>query len=286
MIAGFGEIAEHLRRSTVHVGVGSEGQGSGVIWEPSGLIITNAHVARGDSSEITLWDGRRYPASTLFRDDSRDLAALRIQAPGLEAAPRADSSKLRAGEVVIAVGNPLGFVGALTTGVVHTVGPLPGILRRDYVQATVRLAPGNSGGPLADARGRVVGINSMVVAGGLGLAVPSNDVGDFLAREGRRVLVGVAVRPVTVRFRSRQAPALVVVDVSPGSPAASASLMVGDILVAAGDQPFESFDDLSWAIENAERSGEQTLSLRFLRGDRRSIRETTLALKPVEAMAA
>lgn len=180
MIAAFGEIAERLRHSTVHVSQGRAGQGSGVIWDTSGTIVTNAHVVRGPRSEVTLWDNRRYMAETLFRDDRQDLAALRIHAPGLEAAPKGDSSKLSPGEIVIAVGNPLGFSGALTTGVVHAVGPVPGVTKRKFVQATVRLAPGNSGGPLADAQGRVIGINSMVVLGGLGLAVPVNAVRDFL----------------------------------------------------------------------------------------------------------
>jgi serine protease Do len=180
MIAAFGEIAERLRRSTVQVSQGRRGQGSGVIWNPAGVIVTNAHVVQGDRSEVTLWDNRRYMAETLFRDDARDLAALRIHAPGLEPPSKGDSSRLSPGEIVIAVGNPMGFSGALTTGVVHGVGPVPGLTRRSFVQATVRLAPGNSGGPLADAQGRVIGINSMVALGGLGLAVPVNAVRDFL----------------------------------------------------------------------------------------------------------
>src|SRR5258706_12605695 len=107
----------------------------------------------------------------------RDLASLKIGATGLPAATPGDSSALRVGELVIAVGNPMGFIGALTTGVVHA---LPN--RKRWVAADVRLAPGNSGGPLADAQGCVIGINTMI-AGGLALAVPSNVVAEFLARE-------------------------------------------------------------------------------------------------------
>lgn len=179
MIAGFGEIAEKLRRSTVHISVGDNGAGSGVIWTAPGLIITNAHVALANRVDVTLWDGRQYTVDVLDRDRRYDLAALHLNAPDLAAATIGDSSKLRPGELVIAVGNPMGFTGALSTGVVHTVGPVRGLSRNDYVQAAVRLAPGNSGGPLADTYGRVVGVNSMVVANGLGLAIPSNTVRNY-----------------------------------------------------------------------------------------------------------
>src|SRR5581483_6524418 len=113
-------------------------------------------------------------------DRRRDLALLRIPASGLPEAALGDSTRLRPGELVIAIGNPLGFIGALTAGVVHAVGPLPGLGPRKWIQAGVRLAPGNSGGPLADASGTVVGVNTMV-AGRLGLAVPSNEVTRLLS---------------------------------------------------------------------------------------------------------
>jgi serine protease Do len=145
----FGEVAELLRRSTVQitVGRGSRGSGSGVIWNPEGLIVTNAHVAQGDRAHVELWDGRGFEAEVTARDACRDLAALRIHAQQLPAASPGDSTALRAGELVVAVGNPLGFIGALTTGVVHAVGPVRGLGRQTWVQAAVRLAPGNSGGP-------------------------------------------------------------------------------------------------------------------------------------------
>src|SRR5580692_10619121 len=144
----FGEVAERLRRSTVQVAMRGRGQGSGsgVIWSADGLIVTNAHVARGTEAKVSLWDGSTHVATVLNRDPRRDLASLRIAGLGLPAATPGDSSALRAGELVIAVGNPLGFIGALTTGVVHS---LPNGKR--WVAADVRLAPGNSGGPLADA---------------------------------------------------------------------------------------------------------------------------------------
>jgi serine protease Do len=110
-MAGYGEIAERLRRATVSVRDGRRGQGSGVIWSRNGLIVTNAHVARGETEEIELWDGRRFAARTLLRDPWRDLAVLRALASDLPAAAIGDSAAVRPGELAIAVGNPLGFAG-------------------------------------------------------------------------------------------------------------------------------------------------------------------------------
>ena len=125
-------------------------------------MVTNAHVIRGSRVSVQLWDGREFEAAVGSRDPRRDLAQIRIDAANLPAASAADSSEVRPGELAIAIGNPLGFVGALATGVIHAVGPLRGVGRQQWVQADVRLAPGNSGGPLADAHGRVIGINTMV----------------------------------------------------------------------------------------------------------------------------
>src|ERR1700680_5275996 len=179
-IPGFGEIAEQLRRSTVLIHSGGRGAGSGVIWSRDGLVVTNAHVVRGSRVNVQLWDGREFEAAIRSRDPRRDLAQLRIDAANLPAASAADSSAVRPGELAIAIGNPMGFVGALATGVIHAVGPLRGLGPQSWVQADVRLAPGNSGGPLGHAHGCIVGINTMV-AGRLALAIPSNAVRDFLS---------------------------------------------------------------------------------------------------------
>jgi serine protease Do len=171
------------------------------------------------------------------------------------------------GELVMAVGNPLGFVGALTTGVVHA-------LTRRWVHADVRLAPGNSGGPLADARGRVIGINTMI-AGGLALAVPSNSVTQFLRRGAERPGLGVVVRPVLE--------GILVLEVQPGSPAARSSLMIGDLLIGANGRRFESIEDLGEAIHSSQGG---VLRLQFLRGDRAVRRETAVHLEVERAEAA
>lgn len=218
-----GELGERVRRATVAVHAG--GQGSGLIWDPAGVVVTNAHVAQSTAAEVELWDGRRVRATVTARDPRRDLAALSIQATGLAHLPAGDSTQLRAGELVVAVGNPLGFTGALTSGVIHGVGPVRGLGRRDWVQADVRLAPGNSGGPLANARGEAVGLNTMILGlprRALALAVPARDIARFLTGE-RGASLGVTLRPV--------AGGLLVLEILPGGPAERASLLPGDLLL-------------------------------------------------------
>jgi serine protease Do len=273
-IAGFGEIAEQLRRSTVFIHAGGRGGGSGVIWSSDGAIVTNAHVVRGSNTRVQLWDGREFDAAVTARDPRRDLAALRIGANSLPAAGPADSSQLRPGELAIAIGNPMGFVGALTTGVIHAIGPLRGLGSQTWVQASVRLAPGNSGGPLADARGRVIGINTMV-AGRLALAIPSNAVLDFLAGGPRSAWLGVTVHPARLPRANGHAFGLVLLEVEPGSPAAQASLMAGDILLGTEEKRFQSVEDLANAIAG---QGLRLLRFEFLRGDYSRVRRVTVQL--------
>src|SRR5579862_3692714 len=149
---GIGEVGERLRKSTVHIrSIDRRGQsaGSGVVWDRNGIVITNAHVIGKGNHSVELWDGRRIPAELSERDDQRDLARLRLP-PEDRSVLTFRETPVRPGELVVAVGNPLGFTGALTTGVVHAMGPVPNLGRRKWVQAAIRLAPGNSGGPLAD----------------------------------------------------------------------------------------------------------------------------------------
>jgi serine protease Do len=279
MARAFGEIAERLRRSTVEVRLrGAHTGGSGVIATADGQIVTNAHVARGGGAAVRLWDGREFPATLLARDARRDLAALKVDAGGLPAATFGDSGALRVGELVMAIGNPMGFVGALTTGVVHALGNLTGFGRQSWVLADVRLAPGNSGGPLADAYGRVVGINTMIV-NGLGAAVPGNAVTAFLRRGASGFSLGVTVQPVRLEDRRF---GLLVLKVEAGSPAAAAPLWIGDVLTGSGGQPFGSVDDLHQALDDA--SG--VIHLQFLRGDRAATREVAIRLARPVAEAA
>jgi serine protease Do len=275
-IPGFGEIAEQLRRSTVLVQSGGRGAGSGVIWSADGLVVTNAHVVLGSRVKVRLWDGREFDAAIVSRDTGRDLAQLHIAAAGLPAASAADSSMVRPGELAIAIGNPLGFVGALATGVIHAVGPLGGLDLRTWVQADVRLAPGNSGGPLADAHGRVIGINTMV-AGGLALAVPSNSVRDFLSGGPENVWLGVTIHPAQIPRAAGSAKrfGLVVLEVEPGSPADLASLLPGDILLGTEEKVFTAVEDLASGLRGG---GSRVLRFEFLRGDYSRVRRVSVQL--------
>jgi serine protease Do len=272
--AGFGEVAEALRRSTVQVSSGGRGFGSGVILSADGLIVTNAHVVRASHAQVKLWDGRTLEAIITSRDLTRDLAALLASGSGLPAATLADSSKARVGELVLAVGNPLGFVGALSTGIIHAAGSVRGLGMNSWLQADVQLAPGNSGGPLADAQGRVLGINTMV-AGGLALAIPSNDVAHFLANGPSHSLLGVEVRPVRIVVRDENRIGLLILGVSAGGAASMASLMIGDVLVGVDGVLFRSVNDLEMALQGSD---ERILNLLFLRGDRRNIRRVAVRL--------
>jgi serine protease Do len=175
-------VARRLRDVTVQVLAGRASLGAGVMWQ-RGLVVTNAHVARTAELRVALPDGRLVAARLVARDPSRDLAALALAPAAPVAAPvpaePGDASRLRAGALVLAVGHPLGVTGALALGVLHAAARSAD----DWITADIRLAPGNSGGPLADAAGRIIGINSMIV-GGLGVAVPTAAVARFLEAGG------------------------------------------------------------------------------------------------------
>jgi serine protease Do len=169
------EVAQRLRQVTVQVFGSESGWGAGVLWPLKGVVVTNAHVVRTQACKIRLADGLVLKAEVVKRDPSRDLAALRVKGVGLPMAQMRDASTMRAGELVLALGNPFGAQGALTMGVLaERPAPNDVLLRAD-----IRLAPGNSGGPLADSEGRVIGINSMIVNGS-GIAVTSRAVTNFL----------------------------------------------------------------------------------------------------------
>lgn len=275
-VPGFGEVAEQLRRSTVLIHAGGHAAGSGVIWSGDGAVVTNAHVARGGRLVVQLWDGREFEAVVESHDPRRDLARIHINAENLPAACAADSSQIRPGELAIAIGNPLGFVGALATGVIHAVGPVRRLGPQPWVQADVRLAPGNSGGPLANARGLIIGINTMI-AGGLALAIPSNAVSQFLSAGPADAWLGVTVHPAYIPRHSAgdKTFGLVILEVEPGSPAALASLLPGDILLGTEEKSFLSIEDLARALQGQHR---RILRLDFLRGEYDKIRRVSVPL--------
>ncbi|GAC1629762.1 MAG: hypothetical protein NVS4B2_12310 [Chloroflexota bacterium] len=274
LAADFETTVELLQRSTVQVRTNGMGAGSGVIWRSDGLIITNAHVARGPGAVVELADGRTFDAEIVGRDGQRDLAALQIRADDLPAATVLDSDTLRVGQLVVAVGNPLGMVGAMTMGIIHSIAPAEGRGRGAWIQADVSLLPGNSGGPLADAGGRVVGINSMV-AGELGLAVPSNAVQRFLGYGGQRPQLGVVMQPVLVPVNGQRVGGMLVLEVTPDSSAEAAGMMVGDILTGVEGRSLQDPRDLLLALEPLGTGG--TLTLDLLRGGVRQSRRVVIA---------
>jgi serine protease Do len=296
MSGAFGEIAEQLRRVTLQVlagnrehrlphGRGSErrtGRGSGVIWSQDGQVVTNAHVLVGNRVEVELWSGQRFPASIRSVDRQRDLAALQVNAGVLDNAVHGDSDALRSGELVIAVGSPYGFIGAVSTGVIHSVGAQVGVPARRWVASDVRLAPGNSGGPLANAKGEIIGLNTMI-AGGLSLAIPSNVVGRFLAGSlTGRPYFGVTMRPVPLDPGSGQV-GFLILEIADQSPAEQASLLPGDLLTGAEGRPFVSPEDLEDALGS---SLDGQLEIEFRRGTAHQVRRVIVQLAAERVRAA
>jgi serine protease Do len=174
-------LVERVRKSVVRVYTG-DGHGAGVVWHPAGLIITNHHVATRDSLTVEFADGHRISAQVFGRDPSNDLAALFVKERNLPAIAVGDSRSLRVGEMIIAVGHPFGVLGNATMGIISGTGTRVrmGNRERERLQADVELAPGNSGGPLVDTEGRVVGIASMIVSPGIALAIPSHVIQSFV----------------------------------------------------------------------------------------------------------
>lgn len=231
------QIARAARESTVLVYRGG-GNGAGVIWRADGEIVTNKHVVgNGKQVDVVLADGRKFTGIVASRHPDRDLAVVKIAADGLSAARIGDSSTVRPGQIAIAVGHPLGFRDAVTAGVVVASGQAAtegGPRMGDHLQADLTLMPGNSGGPLVDAWGRVIGINTMV-AGALALAIPSQAAERFVAggpSVRANAYLGIEVKYVPSLRRGGFAAGLVLTGVVEGSPADRAGMIVGDVIVA------------------------------------------------------
>jgi S1-C subfamily serine protease len=243
------------------------GGGSGFVFTPDGLILTNSHVVHDARRiEVTLADGRRMPASAIGDDPASDLAVIRIDQarvdePGLSAAALGDSQQLRVGQLVVALGSPYGFQSTVTAGVVSALGrslrSYSGRLIDDVIQTDAALNPGNSGGPLVDSAGRVVGVNTATIlpAQGICFAIGINTakfVASRLLRDGRirRSYIGVSAQTVPVHRRvvrfydlAKESGALVL-SVEENSPAKRAGLRDGDIVVALEGHPVAGVDDL------------------------------------------
>jgi S1-C subfamily serine protease len=258
------------------------GAGSGVVIAPDGFILTNSHVARGaERIEARFADERTLPASVVGDDPHTDLAVLRIPEGSLPSAEFGDSARLRVGQLVVAMGNPLGFQATVTAGVISALGRTlraeNGRLIDNVIQTDAPLNPGNSGGPLVDSRGALIGINTAVIAGSQGLcfAIPVNTaswVAAQLIHEGRvrRAYLGIGAQTITVDRRVAvhyhlEAPTAVrIIEVHSGSAADKAGLRVGDVIVRAADKPIRTLDDLLLVLGGHAPGA--PIEMRFIRG--------------------
>jgi serine protease Do len=294
------EVAEQLAPSVVNLRVSGrtarghsiEGGGSGVIVTPDGFMLTSAHVVEHAARvRATFVDGANLSATVVGSDPLSDLALLRAHGSDLSPARLGDADRLRVGQLVVAIGNPYGFAGSVTAGVVSALGrslPVPpaGRVIDNVIQTDAALNPGNSGGALVDGRGCVVGVNTAVAGIGLGLAVPINDatrrIVSALMRDGRvrRAYVGIAggPRPLPPRLASRlgRTGCVEVVEVAEDSPAARAALRPEDLIVSIDGTPIETVSDLQRLL--VAELIDQPVAVGVVRGGE----ERTLELRPVE----
>ena len=258
--AAAARISPSVVNIDIRDGRGRRGGGSGFFFTPDGFILTNSHVVSGvERVDVVLNDGSRYPASVTGDDPHTDLAVIRISAPTQVAARLGDSDAIQPGQVVVAVGNPLGFQCTVTAGVVSALGrsmrAKSGRLIDNVIQTDAALNPGNSGGPLVDSRGHVIGVNTAVIMGAQGIcfAIGINTavfVAARLMRDGRvaRSYIGVAGQTVplhrrVVRFYDLPLEhGVLVAGVEENSPAARAGLAEGDLIVAFGGKAVASVD--------------------------------------------
>ena len=295
-------VAERLIPSVVSLRVRGQtrsgavdGAGSAVVIAPDGFALTSAHVVGGtDRGSATFVDGREVPFDVIGRDELSDLAVVRLQGADLPAAELGDAERLRVGQLVVAIGNPMGFDGSVTAGVVSALGrALPvsaGRVVENVIQTDAALNPGNSGGALSDGNGRVVGINTAVAGIGLGLAVPidgsTRRIMQSLMTSGRfqRAYLGIAGggRPLPPRVASAvgREHGVEVMQVVPGSPAAGAGIRSGDLIVSLDDVPIEDARDLQ-RLMVGERIGRSVDAVVWRDGALR-----TIPVHPAELSAA
>src|SRR3989442_2875033 len=273
---GIVEMIEWAEASVVQVRRGDRRAGTGVIWQTNGGIITNHHVIAhtGSKTLVELRDGRVLEAQIVASNPTLDVALLKVPADHLTAIPVADSTKLRVGELVFAIGNPWGQRGVVTAGIVSALSKVK--LRNsnrqlEYIKSDVRLAPGNSSGPLINAQGHVIGINAMIMGGDLSVAIPSTVVSNWIAQLPQaRITLGVQIQPTELPSDIRQELAneqtlgLLVVGIIEGGLAEHAHLLVSDVLTDIENTALSDAATLRAAL--AQSSSKETVHLRVLRG--------------------
>ncbi|HKW05993.1 MAG TPA: trypsin-like peptidase domain-containing protein [Candidatus Dormibacteraeota bacterium] len=281
-------VAEKVLPSVASLRIGRGGRGggagSGVVITPDGYLVTSAHVvAAGGSASASFIDGTEYDVDVVGADPLSDLAVARARATGLNPAKIGNADQLRVGQLVVAVGNPMGFSGSVTSGVVSGLGRSLATAdgnghRRfieDVIQTDAALNPGNSGGALADSQARLIGVNTAVAGMGLGLAVPMNGttqaILSALMQNGRvrRAYLGIAggTRPLPPPIAERLArkAGVEVHEVVTGSPAAGGELRAGDVIVSVGGVGVSKAGDLQRLMVEAKIGAK--LALTVLRGD-------------------
>ena len=285
-------VVEAVSPSVVHVqvrgarrGMVAQGSGSGTILSPDGIVLTNNHVVEGAASiELALTDSRRFAARVLGRDPDTDIAVLRADTSDrLPAARLGNSKKLKAGQIAIAIGNPLGFESTVTAGIIRAVGrslrAQNGRLIGDVIQTDAALNPGNSGGPLVNSRAEVIGVNTAVILGAQGIcfSVAANTAQHVLTQvlqhgRVRRARLGIAGDQVALpqRLKARtgltQDSAVRVVEVQPGSPAQSGGLEPGDVIVALDKDVVTGIDDIARILDGSRI--DKRVAVRILREGR------------------
>jgi serine protease Do len=291
--SGLAEMIEQAQASVVQVRRGDRGAGTGVIWQAKGGIITNHHVIAHAGSKILveLRDGRTLEAQIVDSDPTLDVALLNVPADDLTAVPFADSSKLRVGELVFAIGNPWGQRGVVTAGIVSALSKVKmrnSNRQLEYIKSDVRLAPGNSGGPLLNAQGHVIGINAMIMGGDLSVAIPSNVVSTWVAQLPlARITLGVQIQPAELPTKIQQELAneqtlgLLVVGIVEVGLAELAGLLVGDVLIDIENKPLGDAATLRAVL--VQNSSQETVRLRVLRGG--VVQEVHVALRTQEQAA-
>ncbi len=273
-------------------GYGGEGAASGVIIAPDGYVLTNNHVVENAAEvEVGLMDGDMFKAEIVGSDPATDLAVVRAATNGLPIAELGDSDALRVGQLVIAIGNPFGFQSTVSTGVISALGRAmrsqTGRLIESVIQTDVPLNPGNSGGPLVDSRGRVIGVNTAIIrpAQGISLAIPVKTaswvIGEILTHgKVRRAYLGLGaqvrpIRPVAQRQFQLSAPSVVEVEsLEKNGPAARGGIREGDILLALDGKNIATVDDVHRLLTDRPAGSHITLSI-LRDNERREIQVVT-----------